>query len=79
MPLARAAAAPPLEPPGVLSRDQGLKVRPRSELSVCQRRLKAGVLVRPMMTAPARFQLATGGLSLVAMTSLKATMPFGVA
>ena len=79
MPLASAAAAPPLEPPGVRSRDQGLNVRPRSALSVCQRMLKAGVLVRPTMMAPARFQLATGGLSLVAVTSLKATTPFGVA
>jgi hypothetical protein len=41
--------------------------------------LKAGVLVRPTMMAPARFQLATGGLSLEAVTSLKATTPFGVA
>jgi hypothetical protein len=56
-----------------------LNVRPRSSLSVCQRRLKAGVLVRPMMIAPARFQLATGGLSVVAITSLKATTPLVVA
>ena len=79
MPLASAEAAPPLEPPGVRSRAQGLNVRPRSALSVCQRRLKAGVFVRPTMTAPARFQLATGGLSLVAITSLKATTPLAVA
>ena len=79
MPTASAAAAPPLEPPGVRSRCHGLKVRPRRSLSVCQRRLKAGVFVRPTMIAPARFQLATCGLSVVAMTSLKATTPLAVA
>ena len=79
MPVARAAAAPPLEPPGVRSRCQGLNVRPRRSLSVCQRRLKAGVFVRPTMTAPARRQAATGGLSVAAITSLKATTPLAVA
>ena len=79
MPAARAAAAPPLEPPGVRSRIHGLKVRPRSSLSVSQRRLNAGVFVRPIMIAPARFQFATGGQSLRAMRSLKAITPLVVA
>src|SRR2546425_1367561 len=79
MPAASAAAAPPLLPPGVCARCHGLKVRPRSSLSVCQRRLNAGVLVRPTMTAPARLQFATGGLSLFAARSFKAGPPLGVA
>jgi hypothetical protein len=46
---------------------------------VRQRRLKAGVLVRPITIAPARFQLATGGLSVSATRSLNATTPLVVA
>ena len=79
MPAATADDAPPLEPPGVCSRDQGLSVRPCRSFSVNQRTEKAGVLVRPMITAPARRRLATTGLSSVAMLSLKATTPLVVA
>ena len=63
MPAATDDDAPPLDPPGVRVRDHGLCVRPRSALSVSSRKLNAGVLVRPMITAPARFRLATTGLS----------------
>src|SRR2546430_17418836 len=77
MPAASAAAAPPLLPPGVCARCHGLKVRPRSSLSVCQRRLKAGVLVRPTMTAPARFQFATGGPAPLAATTFNPGTPLG--
>jgi len=60
--------------------DQRLYVRPRLVVHVSRRqKLNAGVLVRPMMTAPAFFQLATTGLSVVAMTSLNAVTPLTVA
>jgi len=61
--------APPLEPPGVCASDHGLRVRPRRAFSVSRRKLKPGVLVRPTMIAPAAFQFATTGLSVVAMRS----------
>jgi hypothetical protein len=48
-------------------------------LTVSRRKLNAGVLVRPMMMAPARFQLATTGLSAVAIRSLYAATPLTVA
>src|SRR5258708_17044508 len=79
MPAATDDAAPPLEPPGVCVRDHGLYVRPRKSFTVSSRKLNAGVLVRPMMTAPAFFQLATTGLSAVAMRSLNAATPLTVA
>src|SRR4051794_26862258 len=79
MPTATDAPAPPLEPPGVRVLSHGLTVAPRSALSVCQRIENAGVFVRPITIAPARFQLATGGLSVSAITSLNATTPLVVA
>ena len=79
MPAATDDDAPPLDPPGVCVRDHGLYVRPRKSLTVSSRKLNAGVLVRPMMTAPAFFQLATTGLSASATTSLKAATPLTVA
>src|SRR5205823_4857074 len=68
IPAATQEAAPPDEPPGVCVLDHGFSVRPRRSFTVSSRKLNAGVLVRPMMIAPARFQLATMGLSLPAIT-----------
>jgi hypothetical protein len=48
-------------------------------LSVKNRALNGGTLVRPMMIAPALRQFATGGLSACAMRSLNATTPLVVA
>src|SRR5579885_3085449 len=79
IPEASAAAAPPLEPPGVMPACHGLRVAPCRSLSVNQRQEKAGVLVRPTIIAPALRQFATGGLSAVAITSRKATTPLVVA
>jgi len=62
-PAAVAEAAPPEEPPGVRPASWGLSVSPCRELRVNQRREKAGVLVRPITTAPALRRLATQGLS----------------
>ena len=52
IPVDTAAPAPPLEPPGVQSRFQGLCVTPCSSLSVIPRHAYSGVSVLPSMTAP---------------------------
>src|SRR5450759_3435912 len=79
MPAATEDAAPPDEPPGVCVFDHGLYVRPRKSLTVSSLKLKAGVLVRPRMIAPAFFQLATIGLSSLATMFRKPTTPLVVA
>src|SRR5690242_19033822 len=52
-PDAMAAASPPLEPPGVRARSQGLFVRPYKRLSVSHAIKSSGVLVTPSTMAPA--------------------------
>ena len=47
IPVARAAASPPLDPPAVRCGFHGLRVRPCKAESVCTRRAKSGRLVRP--------------------------------
>src|SRR4029077_11810030 len=78
IPVAMAAPAPPLDPPADSVGARGFKVRPCNALSAKMRIEKAGVFVRPMITAPARLRLATTGLSAVAMLSRKATTPLSV-
>src|SRR3954447_16538258 len=78
MPVATAAAAPPLEPPGVRFGSQGLSVRPCSALSVKYRVLNAGTLVRPTKMAPAFRHWMTHGLSSLGTLSLKAPTPLVV-
>ena len=51
-PAATAAPAPPLEPPGVRSSRQGLRVGGKSRLSVAPFQPNSGVLVRPTTMAP---------------------------
>ena len=63
MPRAAAAAAPPLEPPGVRAVSQGLTVVPVRGLSVTPFQPNSGVVVLPMSTAPASRRRATGGPS----------------
>ena len=58
-PEAIAAAAPPLEPPGVLSKFHGFFVAPKIKLSVTPLYPKAGRLVFPKITAPASFNRLT--------------------
>src|SRR6516165_6497445 len=79
MPVATAAAAPPLDPPQVRWRFQGLIVSPYSSLSVNQRQENSGALVRPITIAPARRRLAIDGLSSTATRLAKAATPFVVA
>ena len=78
MPVAMAAPAPPLEPPGVTEGSRGLSVRPCRALSVKMRMEKAGALVRPTTMAPACFRLATTGLSSLAMKSFSGITPLSV-
>ncbi len=60
MPLARAAAAPPLEPPADLVTSYGLRVVPKTRLNVCDPAAHSGTFVFPMTTAPApRMRSAT--------------------
>jgi len=63
MPMAAAAEAPPLEPPGVVSGFQGLRVTPVSALSVTPFQPNSGVVVLPSSTAPWRRRAATEGAS----------------
>src|SRR2546425_175844 len=58
-PLATAAAAPPLLPPGVRSRFHGLRVTPKSGLSVTALWPNSDVVVLPRSTAPAAFSRPT--------------------
>src|SRR5688572_31317765 len=53
IPAATAAADPPLEPPTVWSRFQGLRVAPYALGSVVGRMPSSGVFVLPIVTSPA--------------------------
>ena len=63
MPEARAAAEPPLEPPGVRSRFHGFRVGPNSSLSVKGMWPNSGVFVLPTTIAPAALSRATSASS----------------
>src|SRR5438093_12360190 len=56
---ATAAADPPLDPPGVRSRAQGLRVGPNAEFSFDEPIANSSQLVLPTITAPARSRRAT--------------------
>ena len=62
-PAAIAAASPPLDPPAVRERSQGLLVRPYKRLSVSQAISSSGVLVTPRITTPAARRRLTSGAS----------------
>ena len=79
MPAAIDAPAPPDEPPQVIALSHGFIVSPCSGLSVKPRIENSGVLVRPMMIAPAFFRLAVTGESPGAILSLKPTTPLELA
>jgi|ERR1700730_180295 hypothetical protein len=63
MPAARAAAEPPLEPPGVRSGFQGFRVMPVRGESVTPFQPNSGVVVLPRIMAPCSRTLATAGAS----------------
>src|SRR5579864_1359407 len=52
---ATAAAEPPDEPPGILSRFHGFRLGPNAEFSVDDPMANSSMLVLPTMIAPARF------------------------
>ena len=66
MPDAMAAALPPEDPPGLWSRFQGLRVGPKTVLSVSAFHPSSGVLVFPITTQPAALSRATSAESTVA-------------
>src|SRR5579863_4587157 len=63
IPEARAAAAPPLDPPAVCSRFQGLRAGGHSPPSVVGRPPNSGVVVLPSRIPPALRSLITYSLS----------------
>jgi hypothetical protein len=66
MPAATDAAAPALEPPGVLLRFQGLRVMPVRGLSPTGLQPNSLVVVLPIRIAPAAFARSTAGASTLA-------------
>ena len=77
-PAATAAAPPPVDPPGVRARSQGLRDSPNNGLSVEPRQANSGRLVRPTKIAPAARKPATLGASSVATNSLSRREPYVV-
>ena len=63
IPQARATAPPPLLPPQVRPRSQGLRVSPNTSLKVCDPAPNSGVLVLPTTTAPAALTRSTSSSS----------------
>ena len=63
IPVARAAAAPPDEPPALRDGSCGLRVGPKTGLNVCEPAPNSGVLVLPTSTVPAARSRATNGSS----------------
>ena len=69
------AAAPPLEPPGLRSRSNGLLVRPYTSLLVSPDQVISGVLDLPSSIAPAALSRATRVASLSGMKSRRPMVP----
>ncbi len=78
MPVASAAASPPLEPPGVRPGSHGLRVGPLRLESVCMRMAKSGRFVRPRGMAPAAFMRCTPGASSDGRAPARACTPWVV-
>src|SRR5436305_7567218 len=76
-PAAAAAAAPLDEPPGVLLRSHGLRVRAWKLERLDESMPKSGMDVFEKITAPASRRRATGGASSGASLSVVASVPSG--
>ncbi len=74
-PEATAAPLPPDEPPGVRETSCGFRVTPHNGLSVCSVWANSGVVVWPMMIAPARRKAVTTKASSTGIQSAKACEP----
>src|SRR5262249_38246557 len=70
IPHASATAAPPLLPPQVFVRSNGVRVTPNTALNVCEPAPNSGVLVLPMTIAPADFRRSTNRVSSAGTKSL---------
>src|SRR5258708_11508377 len=75
MPAATDAAAPALEPPGVLARFQGWRVIPVSGLSPTGLQPNSLVVVFPINIAPAALARSTAGESMAATLSAMVREP----
>src|SRR5260370_11287540 len=75
IPVATAAALPPLDPPGVTPVRQGLLVAGKMALVVPTAAASSGRLVLPRIAAPAARARATGTVSAPAMRSRPTTLP----
>ena len=75
MPVASAAAEPPLEPPAVRSRFHGLRVAPKTALTVFGPNANSGVFVLPMTMAPAARRRSTTSASSSGTWSSKSFEP----
>ena len=75
MPHASETAAPPLLPPHVLVRSQGLSVVPKIGLKVCAPAPNSGVLVLPMVMPPAAWIRSTSSESRAGTRSLNTGDP----
>ena len=78
IPVATATAAPPLLPPGVSDASCGLSVAPNTRLNVFDPAANSGVLVLPMMIAPARRSRSASMPSASGMWSAKIVDPYVV-
>ena len=78
IPQARAAAPPPVEPPALSAGFQGLRVRPNTSLKVLPPVANSGVLVLPMMMAPAARSRCTTRASSVGTLSRYSGEPYVV-
>ena len=76
IPLATAAAAPPLEPPALCSVFQGLRVGPLNAGSVDTFMPNSGALVRPAITKPALRRRVTSSASKSNTLSAKKRLPW---
>jgi hypothetical protein len=75
MPVARAAAEPPLEPPAERVRSHGLRVAPNTSLTVFGPKANSGVLVLPITIAPAARSRSTTSASASGTWSAKSFEP----
>ena len=78
MPVASAAAEPPLEPPAVRARSHGLRVAPNTALTVLGPNANSGVLVLPSTMAPAARSRWTTSASSSGTWSSKSLEPWVV-
>jgi len=78
IPVATATAEPPEEPPEVSARSKGLRVGPQRRFVHTAPKPNSGVLVLPMMTAPACRNLPTTSSSCSGIWSLNNNDPYVV-